>query len=55
MSLLFTVLFLCLVVVIMWMLLASVGRSCGRKVVTVKMKKIRGSYLKLRMKLLCKW
>ena len=55
MSLLFTVLLLCFVVVIACVIRASVDRSVERRKVTIKMKKIRGGYLRLRMKLLCKW
>lgn len=55
MSLLFTVLLLCLMVVIVCVLRASVDRSVGRRKVIIKMKKIRGGYPRLRMKLLCRW
>ena len=51
----FTVLLFCLMAALTRMLIDSVYRSVERKEVTVKMKKIRGSYLRLRMKVLCKW
>ena len=50
-----TVLLFCLMAAIMRMMIDSVYRSVERKEVTVKMKKIRGSYLRLRMKVLCRW
>ena len=49
------VLLFCLVAALMRVLIDSVYRSVERKEVTVKMKKIRGSYLRFRMKMLCKW
>ena len=55
MCVLSTVLLFCLMAALMRVLIDSVYRSVERKEVTVKMKKIRGSYLRFRMKMLCKW
>ena len=48
-------LLLSVAIVFMLVLVSSLDRSAGRKEVSVKVERIRKRYLRLRVRILCKW